>query len=403
MDVYIARQPIFDRRMNIIGYELLYRNSAENHFTEMDDDLATAELIYHSFMVIGLHNLTDGKKAFINFSKGLVNSDVPFLLPRTDVVIELLEREQATQETVDACNKLRSLGYRVALDDCIYNSSFLPLIGLVDLVKVEYPSVRPEDQKKLIQRIKKSPGIKLLAEKIETREEYQRAVALGYDYFQGYFFSKPTMVRSRDIVSFQANLFHIMEELSRETPRFPVIAALIQGDLGLSYKLLILANSAYIGARHKIQSIFQALTFIGTRELYQWISIMLLKDIENEEMSELTKLSLVRGRLMESMARELGRADQSSEYFFTGMFSFLDVLLNRPMEELLQGLPFTDRVKQALLGQPNEPGLVLHAIAAFESADWPELDRQPVLHEMDSAKFMGLYTDAIKWARQFYS
>ncbi len=400
MDFYISRQPIFDSHMNIYGYELLYRQNDKNYFIETDDDTATTELIYNSFLVVGLNDLTDGTKAFINFSKDLINSQVPYLLPKGRVVFEILERMEATQETIETCEKMRALGYELALDDFVMDDSFLPLIDKVDIIKVEYPSVSYSDQRSFIEKLRSKSKVKFLAEKIETREDYQRAVDIGYDYFQGYFFSKPAMVNSKEIAALSLNLFSILERLEKPEPSYPEISDIIQRDLGLTYKLLKLANSVYIGSRYKINSIPQALTYIGIRELRQWISLMLLKEMQNVENAEMIKLSLVRGKLMELIAAEFDCVNNPSEYFFTGMFSFIDVLMNQPMNKLLEGLPFSHDVKQALLGEENALRQLLNSIINCESADWNDEIKLYPLNMLGSTRFIELYMESLKWAKK---
>ena len=400
MDVYIARQPIFDSHMNIYGYELLYRQNEKNYFIEMDDDKATTELIYNSFLVVGLNDLTDGTKAFINFSKDLINSEVPYLLPKDRVVFEILERQEASQETIEACDKMRALGYKLALDDFVMDDSFLPLIDKVDIIKVEYPSVSLSDQRNFIQKYRSKSNVKFLAEKIETREDYQCAAEMGYDYFQGYFFSKPAMVNSKEIASLDLSLFSVLDELNKPEPSYSTISDIIQRDLGLTYKLLKLANSAYMGAKHKIDSIPHALTYIGINELHQWISLMMLKELQNVENAEMIKLSLIRGKLMELIATEANYEDNTSECFFTGMFSFIDVLMNQPMEQLLEGLPFSNNVKQALLGEDNALGQLLLFVINFESAKWNKVVNNYPLNMISPARFMELYMESLKWAKR---
>jgi len=400
MDIYIARQPIFDRHMTLYGYELLYRQSNQNCFIEMDDDKATMELIYNSFLVMGLNDLTGGKKAFINFSKDLINSPVPYLLPKDHVVFEILERKETTQATIDACDKMRALGYTLALDDFVMDDNFLPLIDKVDIIKVEYPSVSLSDQRALIKKCKSTSDVKFLAEKIETREEYQLAAEMGYDYFQGYFFSKPAIVTSTDIASLNLTLFSVLEELYKPEPCYPAISDAIQKDLGLTYKLLKLANSVYIGSRYKIDSIPQAISYIGTNEMYKWISLMMLKDLQNVENAEVIKLSLIRGKLMELIAAELNDGTNVSEYFFTGMFSFIDVLMNQPMDQVLEGLPFSNDVKQALLGEKNKLGQLLALVIDCESANLNNSVNSCPLNIISSTRFMELYMESLKWAKR---
>lgn len=394
---YIARQPIFDRNMGIYGYELLYRQGSDNFFVQIDDDQATAELIYNSFLVFGLYDLTDGTKAFINFSKELIDSDIPSLLPKQSIIMEILERKNATQATMDACRHIKSLGYSLALDDFAFEPENFPLLEFADIIKIDFHAMSPADQLKLIRHY--GNKTKFLAEKVETREDYAHALDMGYDFFQGYFFCKPSMITSREIASLNINLFNILKELNTIDPSFSHIASIIQGDLGLSLKLLKLANSVYYGTRYEIKSILHALSFIGATELYQWISIMMLKDYTNIENAELIKLSLIRAKFMELLSQDLHPKDNANDYFFTGMFSFIDVLLNQSMEKVLGGLPLAATVKQALLGEDNAQRKLLKCVVAYETASMDEPETQEIASTIGSKKFMSLYIDSIKWVK----
>jgi EAL and modified HD-GYP domain-containing signal transduction protein len=237
-----------------------------------------------------------------------------------------------------------------------------------------------------------------LAEKIETREDYKKAAELGYDLFQGYYFSKPAMIKSKDIKTVNSSLLAVIDELNKTEPSYFRITDIIESDLGLSYKLLRLANSVYIGAKYKVKSITQALNYLGTRELYQWISLMILKDLQYNENGELIKQSLIRGKLMNTLAIEFHQRDQNSDYFFIGIFSLIDVILSKSFEELLVGLPLSDKVKNTLLGEKNDMRELLDCIASVERAEWDMLDRYQVLQSIGPERFMENYVEAIKWA-----
>jgi len=397
MNIYIARQPIFDRKSRIFGYELLFRQSGENCFHEMDDDIATAELIYNAFLVFDIDSITDGTKAFINFSKALVNSDFLELLPKNRIAVEILEREKATQATLDACRKFKMLGYTLAMDDYVLDSDNEPLLELVDIVKVDFPVVSQPRQADLIRKYKDK--VKFLAEKIETREEYADAVRLGYDLFQGYFFSKPVMMKTKDIGLVSSNLLRVLEELNTPEPSYRKISDIVQSDLGLSYKLLKLVNSAYIAPRSQIKSIRHALGYLGMKELHQWFSLMMLKEMQSPENAEMLKQSLIRGKLMSVIAQEKNLSDSTSEYYFTGIFSQIDAILNKDLGEILTGLPLTDRVKQALLGEPNELRAMLECVISFEKGAWKELAARRLPELVSPARFMHLFIDAVKWVK----
>ena len=396
MNIFIARQPIFDRKNRIYGYELLFRQNSNNCFIPIHDDIATKELIYNAFLVFGLDNLTDGTQAFINCSKELLCADLLGLLPKEKVVIEVLERGKATPATKEACERFRTQGYKLALDDFVLDEDNLPLLGLTNILKIEFPSVKPETQAALI---KKYQGkVLFLAEKIETREDYLKALGLGYSLFQGYFFSKPAMVKSKDIKSINSNLLCIMNELNQPEPSYFKISDIIESDLGLSYKLLRLANSVYIGAKYKVKSITQALNLLGTREMYQWISLMMLRDMQTNENEELIKQSLIRGKLMHMLALELSRGKDHADYFFAGIFSLIDIILNKSFDELLVGLPLSGSVKKTLLGEKNDMRALLDYITSVERADWAKLESFTIMRSVGTVRFMELYVSAMKWA-----
>ena len=395
MEVYIARQPIFDRRQSIYGYELLYRNDIQNYFPVIDDNQATVELIYNSFLVMGLKNLTEGTKAFINFSKELIDSDVAMLLPKGDIVVEVLERGEVSAKTEEACRQMNEIGYIIALDDVVFDENTMKLMEYASIIKIEFNIMPKEDQVRLINKYRKK--IKFLAEKVETREEYQMAMEMGYDYFQGYFFSKPTMIHKNDIVAINSNIFEILKELNYKDPNYVVVANIIQRDLGLTYKLLMLTNTIKFGAKNQIRSVKHALSYLGINELYQWISLIMLKDMKNSENSELIKLSIIRGKLMEEIAHALHLDEEESEYFLVGIFSFIDVILNKNMQEALADIPLADKIKQSILDRHTPVGKMLDFVIAYENADWDLIVNQYPINEIGEKEFLRMYVDALKW------
>lgn len=397
MDIFVARQPIFDRRMHVYGYELLYRHSSQNTFSGIDDKQATGELIYNSFLVVGIQSLTEGTKAFINFSKDHITEKLPSILPPQSVVIEVLERGKATKETVKACQQLREMGYTIALDDFVLDQDNIALTEVADIIKVEFPAVSFERQKRLLQKYQ--PQIKFVAEKIETREEYQWAHKMGYDFFQGYFFSKPAIIASKEIKSLPINIINILGELNKPNPDFATISAIVERDVGLSYKLLKIVNAVYYGLRYKVTTIIQAVAYIGIHELQQWMAILMVKELRNPENAELIKLCVIRSKFMELISWEIKATNLASDYFFTGLFSFLDVLMNKPMEEALKDLPLADKVKQALLGEKNEYRECLNFVTSCERVTG-DYKKSRISSLIDSKRFMELYIEALDWAKK---
>lgn len=397
MEVYVARQPIFDRRMHVYGYELLYRRSEENYFNSMDDRQATAEVINNAFLVIHLHDLTDGTRAFINFSEELVVEEIPLLLPQNTVVVELLEQVQPTEEVLHACRVLRKNGYLIALDDYAFDPHYAPLLEVADIVKVEFASIDPEQLRRQVRDYKLRYPVQFLAEKIETREQQLLAFELGFDLFQGYFYSKPVIVKGKQIGELRSNVVSVVHELEKEEPDYDVLADMIGKDLSLSYKLLRAANSAAFGSRHRIYSIRQALVRFGVNEMKKWMYLMLLQDKRTIENAELIKASLIRGRFMELLAPALGVAHTDFECFLTGIFSSIDTLLHRDMDDVIGELPLTYATRAALHGTDNALRQLLDIAVCLEQANWGKLECHPLLDDVSKETMMPLYIKSLQW------
>ncbi|WP_100486673.1 EAL and HDOD domain-containing protein [Sporolactobacillus pectinivorans] len=397
MDVYVARQPVFDRELKLYGYELLYRQSGNNFFEGVDDRTATATVLANSVLVAHFNELIDSKRGFINFPEGFLTAGLPRLLPRQKIVIEILERVQATDAVIKACRQLKKDGYIIALDDFNMNRGrqYRALIDLADIIKIEFSKVRLLDQLKLI-RSRQGKTV-FLAEKVETEKEFQLALKMGYQLFQGYFFSKPAMINAKDIGTLDISLIRIIKELDREEPDMQGIARLIEKDLGLSYKILRLANTVNFGTQFPVRSIQQALVRVGTQHLIQWMHLFLLNGVRTVENNELVKASMIRGKMMALLCAEIGRDAQESDYFIAGIFSSIDRILNDSMNHIIDGLPLDDEVKNALLGFPNEIRRVLDSVLAFEEARWEALAGFVAENNIRPQKYMSLYLRALRW------
>ena len=365
MDVYVARQPIFDRKLAIFGYELLYRKSMNNYYEGTDANVATAELINNVFLTMDTHTLTGGGKAFINFTKEGLIEKLPMILPSKAIVVEILETVKIDRDVIEACKNLRQKNYTIALDDFVFHEEYLPLIELAQIIKIEFPAVSLEEQKQLIQKYKGK--VKFLAEKVETREEYQIAYDMGYDYFQGYFFSKPIILKDKEVSPLNINLLKILEILNSPEPEYREISDIIGMDLGLSYKLLRLASSVAFGSpNYKINHISQALPRLGFDELRRWIYILIMADRQIAENKELIRNCLIRAKIMELAAFKINKGEIRFEYFITGMLSSIDVLTNKEMSEIVEELFLVDEVKKALLGEKNHIKHILDMVIEYE-------------------------------------
>lgn len=396
MEVYLARQPIFDRDMNASGYELFYRKSMNNFYEGHDDTQSTAELINNAFLAMNFNELTGGTRAFINFPGDMIINEIPLLFPKEAIVVEILERVEISEKLIDACKNLNKKGYIIALDDFVFHESYLPLIELAHIIKIEFPFVSMDIQQKLIKKYK--GRIKFLAEKVETREEYKLALNMGYDYFQGYFFSKPVIVKGKMIESLNVSLIRIANELSQEEPEYHKITETIKMDLGLSYKLLKMSNSVFFGSSNKIHSIKQSLVQLGLAEIKKWIYLMMLKEFQSVENKELIKNCFIRAKFMELWAFEIGVKGKHLEYFMTGILSSIDILLNRSMKEIVEELPLTADVRKALLGEDTEIRKALDIVLNYEILNWKEINIDCFPTSITQEKLMTMYIQAVKWS-----
>jgi c-di-GMP-related signal transduction protein len=373
MDIFIARQPILTRKQKIYGYELLYRNGNNNVFCCEDFDQATIAVIRNVLVILGSFNLTGGKKAFINFTKNLLLSEIPGFLSKENSVIEILEDVQVDQDVLTACQELKKNGYQLALDDYVWQGNEQNLLTeFVQFIKVDFRKTLPKDREAIVDFFN-TKNVELLAEKIETREEFQEALNMGFSYFQGYFFSKPEIISGKDIPGYKLNYLEILKEISRETLDFVNLQKIIERDPPLCLKMLTYLNSAFFGVRTEITSIGHALNLLGEKEIRKWASLAILAQLGKDQPTELMRLSVLRARFCETLAPKVGLSHRESELFLVGLFSLLDVYLGRPLEEILENIALAQEIKEALRGPKNIHGLVLDLVVHYEKGAWEDV------------------------------
>lgn len=401
MDIFVARQPILTREEEVFGYELLYRNSEKNSFTEIDGDVATTELLLNSFLGIGNAKLSQGKKLFINFTRNLLLKKVPCLFSSEKIVIEILEDVEGDKEVIAVVAEFKNLGYTIALDDFLLKDLNKHLLPYADIIKVDFLNTNNQ-QRQAIHKIAKFYNAQLLAEKIETREDFETAVSEGYNFFQGYFFSKPVIVSSTDIPFQSFGYIRILNKLNSPDPDIDKIASLIESDLSLSYKLLKIVNSVAYNTRVKVTSIKQAIVILGLNELIRWLTIISLKEQQpnSPAADEILSQSLIRGKFAEQFGITLFGPKRKAECFMLGMFSTIDAILQRPMEEVLMTLPLSDDVKKALLGKDSELRVIIDVYAAIEKADWETLDSYSI--NFQPSDLSTCYENAINWTNEIF-
>ncbi|MBU3142666.1 EAL and HDOD domain-containing protein [Clostridium sp. CF012] len=395
MDVFLARQPILDRNDKLVGYELLFRDSEKNIYQSDDGDKATIAVIRNSFVNIGIDKVTGGKKAFINFTENILKSDIFEVLPPQSVIVEILENIEPTEEVLDLCKKLKASGYTIALDDFVYSNKYRELIEIADIIKVDFQVTKGSQRRKIMEQVN-SKHIKFLAEKVETMEEFNEALSLGYTYFQGYYFSKPTILSGKRISENKAVYMKLLHEISSNKFAIDSIENLIKKDVSLSFKLLKLINSANYGFVSEIKSMKQALALLGEKEIKDWLYLMVFRIMGEDKPEILIINSLTRARFAELIASKMGKKFNPFNAYLVGMLSMIDLLLDRPLEEVLQELLIPVEVKDALNGiNDNSYSKLLNLIVAYENGQWDEVSKISKELNLDENSLPDAYYEAI--------
>jgi EAL and modified HD-GYP domain-containing signal transduction protein len=399
MEFFVARQPIFDRNLNVFAYELLFRTGLSDLCEVRDADQASSDVLTTSFILVGLDELTSGKKASINFTRKLIVSEVATLFPSQQLLIEVMTDAEGDDEAFEACRQLKRDGYRLVLDDLTSDNLESRLLQIVDIAKIDFLKVPPEEQQGILTR-DSLRDIALLAKKVETSSDFNRARKLGYEYFQGFFFSKPVVSSNLVIPGSKLIYLRILNEVTKPEADFKKIEEVIKQDISLSYKLLRFINSAYFGLFEQIHSIGHALALLGIREVKKWVSLTALSGLAKDKPEELAVNSLIRASLCEQMASEIGLAEKSSEFFLMGLFSLIDAIMDKPMSEILSRLPLPEEIKVALLGGSNLFRDVYDTVVAYETGEWEEFATCASRLGVSEDDVPKLYHGSVKWVNQ---
>ena len=397
--IFVARQPIFDAARDVQAYELLFRSSLENRCRSTCGDSSTLDVISSTFVEIGIDELTGGRRAFINFTRNLLLEDVPSLLSPELMTVEILEDIEPDEPVLRACRKLKDAGYTLALDDFVLRHTNSPLLELADIVKVDFLQTTPDQREKIVADLVRRK-ITPLAEKVETEEEFNQAAACGFTHFQGYFFSRPAIHKGRTLSASKLAHLQMMEQLSRPEISIDELERVIKQDVPLSYKLLRFIASAWFGLKHEITSIRHALAWLGNREVRKWYYLVCLRDIGSDKPSELLVRSIARAKMAEGIAMHMGQVKQAPGLFLLGMFSLIDVLLDMPMDEVVQRLPLDEPLKNALLGQPSPLRQVLDTVISYERGDWDSFATHATALKLDDDLVPDIFRKSLKWADQ---
>ncbi len=402
MDIYVARQPIFNRKQKIYGYELLFRDGVANAFPDIDGDSATSKLLSHSFFSMGLDHITGGKTAFVNFTDQLLEKKIPLLFPKDKLTVEILEDVEPAEPVLAGCRELRSKGYQLALDDFTYRPHLKPLIDLAQIIKIDFILTPREELPGLLEKLRDFP-VKLLAEKVETHEAFDYALDMGFEYFQGYFFSKPKVLTGKGPTPAKITLLQIMAEANREDCRFSELEKVIQRDVAISYNLMRYINSAYFRRVQEITSLRQAIVLLGEKEIRRFVSLTALANLAEDKPDELIRASIIRAKLCELLADAGGSRVDGAELFTLGLFSLIDAILDDHIQNIMEELPLSNEIKSALIKGEGRLAGYLKIARCYESGDWQGFQEAVAHTGVQDEKLPEFYIKAVSWAENFTS
>jgi c-di-GMP-related signal transduction protein len=393
---FVARQPILTADEKVFGYELLFRDGVEDFFKHTDADVASRSTL-NTAMVLGLDVLCDGHRAFINCTRDILLKDYITLLPSQQAVVEILETVSADDLVVAACHRVKEAGYSIALDDFGLNDPREPLTDFADIIKVDIRETSAADAAAMVKRY--GPWrCRMLAEKVETREEFIAAKKAGFLYFQGYFFRRPETLTAHEIPANRLNYLRMLTEVSKPELDVREIESVIKCETSLCYRLLRYLNSAAFGFATEIHSVRHALAILGEREVRRWIRLVATLGAGQGKTSELVLSALVRARFCELLSPKIPHGD--SDLFLMGLLSLMDIILEIPMSQVLDNVPIDQETKSVLLGGASRLRPFYQLMLAQESGEWKTataLTAQLHLNESDVAES---HWQAMEWSRK---
>lgn len=398
--MFIARQPIFNRIMKVHGYELLYRDSdTAISFNNISSEHATATVLSGLFEH-GIDTISNNKQSFVNFDHEFIYSDTIELIDPKDLVIEILENTIVDNKLVHRLIELKQKGYKIALDDFSEDYDVFPLIPLADIIKYDLmatPLHLIENEVRCALADRKI----LVAEKVETKEEFQAAKNMGFHLFQGFFFDKPSIIgQVGKKKSPKLSYLEMMNELNHPEPSFTKLTEIVINDVNLAHRLFISTKKNKITSNDFRDRVRQSLVYMGLKQIKRWVNILMLQDLSANKPDELTRLSLIRANFGELLAKNSKFYSRSNEIYGMFLFSTLDALLDQPMAEALEELNPPEEVKQALVFQEGELNSLLQLVYAYEKGDWDKVVSLSHQIKLDENKITDYYVASIQFSKE---
>ena len=408
MGICVARQPVFNKGLNIYGYELVYLDDSRKEKNSVEIDGATSDrhssqTIIHSFHDFGIARVTNNKRGFVRFTEKLLLDMVATILPSRILVIELAKTILLTPEVTDSCRNLQDKGYLIALDGFRpHEDPPTPLLDMADIINVEFDRDHRDEFREFAVKLHKDhPQTQLLAKKLEKPSEFELAKKCDFTLFQGNFFSKPTIVKNKALLPAPKRLQTLqLIRLSLDPDvDYKAVSDTIKQDISLSFQLLRVINSMHFGLRYTVSNIRQALTILGAMEFKKWVTLISLYGLCDNKPVELIKLSMVRARFMELLAPDVGMADHAEDLFLMGLLSLMDAIMDMPMTAIVAQTNISTHIAAPLLTHDGEFGNLLKLIACYEQSDWDQAKIIAARYEVSLERIFDIYIQAIEWAQ----
>ncbi len=388
-NVFIARQPIYNKKLEVIGYELLFRDS-DGEADIADKELATAQVVLNVLLEVGLEQIVGERIAFINVAHDFIMSDLVYSLDKEKIVLELSEEVEANPKIIEALKKLSNNGYKITLDNFVYDYSKDDLVALADYIKLDISMFTGEEFKSQVNLLRNRKA-KIIASKIETQKNFDICSEIQIDCLQGYFLARPNLIKGTRLSAIRYSVLQLHEKFQDENASLTEIEELLSKDMYLTYRIFNFIYNGDFGQK-KIASLSTAIELVGLQEIKSWVELLLRSKLDDRP-NELLVSARTRAKMCELLALSLNKPDVHS-YFIVGLFSQIDMILEKDMSELLKSLPLTEQMNEALLFRKGSMAEAVNCVIAYEKGDWDTA----TFEDSENSMIIGSYLKSIEWA-----
>ena len=396
---YIARQAILDRNSKTIGYELLFRDSSENRFPEIDQDVASSKLVIQNHLLGDIKAISLGKLAFINFTEKCLINKYPLMFDRDSIVIELVGHITATDRLVKIVKYYSEKGYKIALTEYDLDGKWDALFPYISIIKVDIEKINPKRLQPIVERIKPH-NIKLAAEKVETNYQLQSLAEVGFNFYQGFFYHEPEILEGQTLAPFKTQMLNLISETFNIPLNYDAIADIISHDINLTVGLLKMVNNVATSTRVEITSLKQATAYLGEDKLKQFVTILALSKLTSDKTDEVSRQALITAKLMTSIATTKAFAEISDFAFITGLLSAIEVILSMPINEIVKTMPLASPIEKALVSHDGLLGKLLVLTTNYITGTEDNIEPLIARYNLDAEFIHKEFVEASRWCQE---